>query len=201
MQMSEERFLGLPAVETDLTSTIWNKTSSSAKKYKRTIPIDVEDEMFEAVRALAYDPRLPFQGNVSSFGRHALAWAIESLRLYMSVENDMMWRRLLAAQRRATTEWYVVKIEELLDQQVELLREWTAAEEWGAVLYDLAAAASDIAAYDRPEFKRRAARGWLTHKGVKALLGQWDTTMADQEPETWHQVLEIFTFFEELARV
>ena len=199
--MEDERMLGLPAVEGEMSSALWNKPSTSTKKFQRSMTTDMEQEMYDAARNLAHDPRLPFQGNVAAMGRHFFAWGIESLRLFLDTETDMLWRRLLAAQRRATSEWYVLKIDELLDQQVEFLQQWTAAEEWGAVYEDIRLAAADIAAYERVEFKRRAARGWLQHRGIKALLAKWEATMAEEEPETWRKIMEIFDWFQTVSRV
>ena len=187
---------GLPGVSVDMRDTLWNVDGGKrAKRYTKSLTTHVEPEMFEAAGDLAHDPRLPFQGNMAAIGRHIWAAGIESLRLFLEKDMRTMWSRLLATRRQLTTEWFLLKIDEQLDMQVEILRDWTAAREWGAVVRVLATAAADIADYEYPEYKRRAAMGWLSHVGVRNLLARWGVVMQEDDAAKWDQVEGSFAHF------
>ena len=192
---------GLPPVKVDLRDRLWNVGARSEKRYVKTWSIQVDSDMYQVLQAMVNHPALPFMGNGSAMGRHFLAAGIRSLEAYLDPDLQTTWRRLLNTQRRLTNEWYVLKIDEHLDMQVESLREWTLSGEWEAVVKDLRLAMGDMAAYERPEFKRRVAQAWLRHKGVKQLLAAWEVRMKDESPQSWAQVVEVFGVFEEVGRV
>ena len=201
-EFDDEIMGSLPAIKVDLHESLWNvEPGKSAKRYTKSVPTAMEPEMYEAIAQLANDPRLPFAGNISAMGRHVWAAGIESLRLFLDSDLDTQWRRLINARRRLTNEWYILKIEEQLDVTVEILRDWTAAGEWGAVYAVLCESARDIDGYPRVEYRRRAAMGWLKNPGVKQLLTRWEASMQDDDPAMWDKVVELFIHLEDLAGV
>ena len=197
---SDEQFHGLPHPTVNMTDTLWI-TQDNNRKFTRKWPSNIDADMYQALQDLTHDPRLPFQGSGSALARHFFAAGIESLRTFLSADVDVMWRRLLIGRRHLTNEQYVLEIEEQIDKQVDHLRQWSIAGEWETVYSDLQQQAEFIDGFPTPAWKRRAAQGWLKHKGLKTLLKEWETRMQDEAPLVFDKVREVFRYWEELARV
>ena len=199
-EFADEIYKGLPRPETDVTGSLWDVPPSN-KKYTRSWPGSVDAEMYQVLQNLANNPKLPFQGNGSALTRHALAAAIESLSDQLEDGLDTMWERLRTQQRHLTNERYALHIEEILDKQVEFLREWSLASEWEAVLQDLTLADRQMIRYPNMWWRRRAVQGWLKHKGVRSLLEMWEDRMQAESPEAYAKVRRLFEKWDEVARV
>lgn len=196
-KFDDEKFLGLPAAEIEL-DTLWDVPPSN-KKYTKTWPANIDAEMYQVLQTLANHPALPFQGNNSALARHALASLIDSLRSHLEGGIDTMWNRVYLQQRQLTNERYALHINEILDKQVALLREWTLSGEWQAVLQDLTLAAEAIDKYPNPWWKRRAAQGWLSHEGVRGLRIIWERRMVEESTESWIAIRRVFARWEEMV--
>ena len=197
---NEDVYKHLPALKVDIESPLW-VVEGSEKKYTRTWTVNISPEMRAALEALVNNANLPFMGNGSALGRHFFAAGIESLSDQMDPQVRTMWRRLVETERELTNEWYVAKLRDHLDKRVALLKEWSSHGEWDAVVDDLRSAQQDVDDLPRPAWKRRAAQGWLAHKGVKALLRQWELRMPDEDAESWRVVQEIMAHMALVGRV
>ncbi len=192
----DEQFMGLPNPKADVRDELWD-TQPFNKKYTKNWPGSVDNEMYQLLQELTHHPALPFQGNMSVLSRHAYAALINSLRDQLGPEFSTMWTRLRGQQRMLTNERYALHIDEILDKQVEFLREWTLGGEWSAVAADLALASEQIDQYPNPWWRRRAAQGWLRHKGVKALMETWQTRGKEEAPDTWQVIRDTFDHWAE----
>lgn len=199
-QFPDETFLGLPKPSTDVADTLWD-VSHNNKKYVKTWPATVDSEMYAVLQFLSHHPDLPFQGNMSALSRHALASLVNSLTDRLSEGMATLWDRLRSQQRHLTNERYALHIDEILDKQVEFLREWSLAGEWEAVVEDLLLADKSIAGYPNPWWRRRAVQGWLKHRGVRGLMDLWQERMLEEAPQLWADVRKLFGKWEEIARV
>jgi len=196
----EEIYKGLPTPRVDAESTLWD-VPASQRKYVRNWPANVDADMYQALQELAHHRDLPFQGNQSALARHCLAAGIESLRAQLGDGTATMWERLRTQQRHLTNERYALHIGEVLDKQVEFLREWSISGEWRAVQEDLILADNMIKGYPNPWWRRRAVQGWLSHSGVRALMEMWQDRMRNEAPEVWADVQKLFNRWEDVARV
>ena len=190
----------LPRRDLDLTQVLYD-TPASGRKYNASLSTNLEKEFREAVVELAHDPRLPFEGSIATLGRHAYGALVEDLQAFLSSESKIMWQMLRNGQRRLTTEKYIIKIEDQLTQQVDILREWTLVHEWDAVFQDVQEAVKAIGEYPVRAWRTRAARGWLTHAGLKELRKRWESAMQEEEPATWGLMVELFQELERQAGV
>ncbi len=196
----EDIYRSLPATKVDVESPLW-VVEGNEKKFTRTWTTNMTPEMRSALESLCNDPNLPFMGNGSALGRHFFAAGIESLAGSLDPQVRTMWRRLVETEREITNEWYVAKLRDHLDKRVALLKEWSGHGEWDAVVDDLKSAQQDVDDLPRAAWRRRAAQGWLSHRGVKALVKQWELRMPDEDAAAWKTCQGVLEHFTKVAGV
>ena len=199
-EWKDEIYRSLPLAGVDLDKALYGEPPDN-RKYTRSVTINMDVDMYELLRTLAHHIDLPFNGNLNSLGRHALATFIEGLQKYLDGNGVTMLRKMEEAYRRQTTEMYVVMIDEHLSAQVDILQAWTASREWETIYQDLAVAAKAIDDFPHRAWRRRAALGWLQQPGVQGLLLGWEQTMKQEAPGVWQRVVELFGHWEEEAGV
>lgn len=190
--------LGRPAVAKTLNDMLFDDSTSN-KKYNRTITAALTPDMYQAMQDLVAHRDLPFQGNMSAAVRHALGVFIEGTELFLEEDGRTIFRSLLQQQRRMTRERIIVTIDELIDQQVDTLRFWSARGKWNEVVRGIEVFVAEVSDYPVAEWREHAALMWLQNPGLRALLRSWQSVMKDDQPSAWRSIEKAWKKMEEMA--
>lgn len=199
---SDEVYRGLPRGETrrSLDELLYDDRTSP-KKYTKTMSISMTPDMYQAVQELVGKPALPFEGNMSSAGRHAIGVFLEACQKFLSDDGSSLFSALIRQQRRLTRERYIVTIEDALNQEVDLLRFWTSRNKWNEIVRGLTKFAGEIEDYPVAEWREYAAGIYLHNEGLRSLVRVWEEHMREDSPESWRRVREVHAKMEAIAGV
>ena len=199
---SDEIFHGLPKpeVKTSLNSLLFDD-QTSARKYNRGATINLSSEMYQAMQEAVAHRDLPFEGNMSMLGRHAIGAFLEAVDSFLDDDSRTLFTTMMRQQRRLTRERYVVTVEDLLNQEVELLRFWTAKSKWAEVVRGLTKFLHEVEDYPVAEWREFAANVFLRNEGVRVLIRTWEETMKEDSPDSWRKVRAVHERMERLAGI
>lgn len=196
----EDIYHGLPepSIKPTLNQLLFDD-HSSPKKYTKTMSISMTPEMYQAVQELVQHPDLPFEGNMSNAGRHAVAGFLEANESFLAEDGRTIFRSLMRQQRRLTRERIIITIEDIISQQVEAWQVWTAHGKWAEVLRQFRIFIDEVRDYPVTEWQEHVARVFLRHDGMKALLRSWAVRMKEDAPSSWNEVRKLYDKMEEMA--
>lgn len=199
---SDEIYAGLPKPNVRRTLNEYlTDEESSPKRFNRTMSFAVTAEQFQAAQEMVVAKGLPFNGNMSDMLRHALGAFTEAVLPHLPDDIRTIFSSLMAQQRRLTRERIIVTIDEVIDQQVDVLRFWTQREKWGVVVRDLSRFMAEVDEYPEAEWREHLAITWLRHDGVKSLMRTWAERMQSESPGEWGRVRRFVDRMEEWAGV
>ena len=194
----EDIYRGLPEPNLSLQDRLFDDYSSP-KKYTKTMSVSMTPEMYQAVQELVQHPNLPFEGNMSNAGRHAIAAFIEACENFLDEDGRTIFRSIMRQQRRLTRERIIITIEDIIDQQVDSFRVWTANEKWNEVIRQLRLFIGEVEDYPVVEWREHVARVFLRHEGMRALLRSWQVRMKEDAPDTWRDVQALYKVMERMV--
>lgn len=197
-KFEDEIFYGLGRPQLSIQDVL-HDDATSAKKFTRSHTTAYSPEMFQAMQELAAHRNLPFGGNVSALERHAVGNVLEQLEQFLDENTRTIFRAFMQQQRRLTRERFIVTIEDALEQQVDILRFWTAKGKWGEVVRTAQAFQEEVAEYPVAVWREHAASVWLRNAGLRDLLKVWGNTMKEDSPQDWQAIEQVYKRMERLA--
>lgn len=190
--------LGKPSLS---IQDVLHDEDSSPRRFTRNIPVQVSPEMYQAMQEVVSHKTLPFNGNMSAFVRHAVGITLESLELFLDDNSRTIFRSLMQQQRRMTRERFIVTIEDSIDQQVDILRFWTAKAKWPEVVRGVEAFLAEMQDYPVQVWREHAASMWLRNAGLRDLLRIWEASMKDDSPQDWQAVEQVWKSIQRIEGV
>ena len=197
-RFSDETFYGLGAPTLGLND-ILHDDDTSPKKFARSYSVSLSPEMYQAIKEIAAHRNLPFQGNMAAFVRHALGITLEQLELFLDDDSRTIFRSLMKQQRRMTRERFIVTIEDSIEQQVDILRFWTAKAKWTEVARSMSAFLAEVEDFPVTAWREHTASMWLRNQGLKDLLKVWTGTMKEDSSTDWQVVEEVWKKMERIT--
>ena len=199
-KFTDDIYHGLPApsIKGSLNDLLFDE-HSSPKKYTKTMSLSVTAEMYQAMQELVQHPDLPFEGNMSNAGRHAIAGFIEANEQFLAEDGRTIFRSLMRQQRRLTRERIIITIEDIIGQQVDAWQVWSAHGKWAEVLRQFRMFLAEVQDYPVQEWQEHVARVFLRHDGMKALLKSWAVRMKEDSTASWSEVQRLYHKLEEMA--
>ena len=194
----DEVFRGLGRPQLGINDILHDE-ESSPRRFTRSVPVQVSPEMYQAIQEIVAHRNLPFNGNMSAFVRHALGITLEQLEEFLAEDSRTIYRALVAQQRRMTRERFVVTIEDSIDQQVDLLRFWTAKGKWAEVVRSMEAFVNEVAEYPVVAWREHAAGMWLRNAALKEQLHVWEQTMKNDSQADWANMQRQWRRMERMA--
>ena len=178
---------------------ILHDDETSPRKFTRTASFSLSPEMYQAAQEIVGHPNLPFAGNMSAMHRHALGNFLETVELFLQEDSKTIFRGLMRQQRRLTRERLIVTIEDSIEQQVDILRFWTAKAKWPEVVRTMSAFIAEVRDYPVVAWREHAASMWLRNAGLRDLLKVWGATMKEDSSEEWQGVERVYKEFEAMT--
>lgn len=178
--------------------TLWDAIPDGKKLGNRVgvrLPLDLYNVI---CGGLINNSALPFSGSLEQFITYACAETADNLKNFLDSGHRSMLHGVRQMQKHLSAERWVITIEEQVNQQVDTLKVWTAVQEWPSVIYDLHTWAGMIDELPEKAWRARAARTWMTNRGVKELRNIWVGEMPGEE---YRKVEKIFVHWEQLGRV
>lgn len=199
-KFSDDIYYGYPEVKANKAlNDILFDDHSSPKKYTKTFTISMTPEMYQAIQELVQHPDLPFEGNMSAFGRHVVAAGIESLDKWLEEDVRTIFRALIRQQRRLTRERLIVTIDDAIAQQVDSFQLWSAHGKWKEIVRQLKRFVDETSDYPIADWREHASRVFLRHPGMRALLRGWQTRMKEDDPDMWNEVQKVYRKLERMS--
>lgn len=187
------RGLGRPSLG---IQDILHDDETSPRKFTRNHTASYSPEMYQAMQEIVSHRSLPFAGNMSAFIRHAVGITLEQLSLFLDEDSRTIFRALMTQQRRMTRERFIVTIEDSIDQQVDILRFWTAKAKWSEVARTASAFCQEVEEYPISAWREHAATMWLRNTGLRELLKVWAGTMKEDSQADWQEIERVYKMME-----
>lgn len=197
-KFDDETFYGLGRPALGLND-ILHDDDTSPRKFTRSYSVSLSPEMYQAIQEVAAHRNLPFQGNMAAFVRHAVGITLEQLELFLDEDSRTIFRSLMKQQRRMTRERFIVTIEDSIEQQVDILRFWTAKAKWTEVARSMSAFLAEVEDYPVSAWREHAAGMWLRNQGLRDLLKVWTATMKVDSAADWQQVEAVYKRMERIT--
>ena len=197
-KFDEEVFYGLGRPVLGMQD-ILHDDETSPRKFTRTASFSLSPEMYQAAQEIVGHPNLPFAGNMSAMHRHALGSFLETVELFLQEDSRTIFRSLMKQQRRLTRERLIVTIEDSIEQQVDILRFWTAKAKWPEVVRTMQAFLGEIEEYPVAAWREHAASMWLRNAGLRELLKVWSGTLKEDSLADWQAVEAVYKKVERIT--
>ena len=184
-------------VQTD-PDVLWDDlpTERKVKSGTQNVNLKLDRALLDLASHLCRDERLGFGRDLNAFVNAAVIALVDYYQAFLDADRNTMRHVLKEQQLRLTNERYAVHVGEMLEQQVENMRAWTADKEWGAVLASLDHWQEYVSRYPVRAWRSRAARMWLDNRGIRDLRAVWKDQM---EPEQRQKMDAAFEFWERMV--